>query len=134
MNNLKTINDAHGHLYGDQVLLAVADAVRESIRGHDTAARMGGEEFAILLPDADADAAREIAERSRQAIAHIPVPRATLSCSAGVAAGHAADTSPVDLLQLADSALYQAKRLGRDRTVTNPSATITSHLAGDVTR
>jgi diguanylate cyclase (GGDEF)-like protein len=134
LDHFKAINDAHGHLYGDQVLLAVADAVRMSIRGHDTAARMGGEEFAILLPDADAHAAREIAERSRQAIAHIPVPRATLSCSAGVAAGLPADTSPVDLLQLADSALYQAKRLGRDRIVTNASTAIPSRLAGDVTR
>ena len=122
LDHFKTINDAHGHLYGDQVLLAVADALRTSIRGHDTAARMGGEEFAILLPDADADAACEIAERSRRAIAHIPVPRATLSCSAGVAAAPPAKTSPGDLLQLADRALYQAKRLGRDRTVTTSAA------------
>ena len=101
LDHFKTINDAHGHLYGDQVLVAVADALRASIRGHDTAARMGGEEFAILLPDTGAGAAREIAERSRQAIAHIAVPRATLSCSAGVAAASPAETSPVDLLQLA---------------------------------
>jgi len=134
LDHFKSINDAHGHLYGDQVLLAVADAVRMSIRGHDIPARMGGEEFAILLPDAGADAAREIAERSRSAIAHIPVPRATLSCSAGVAAASPAETSPVDLLQLADGALYQAKRLGRNRTVTHPSTRARSRVAGDVTR
>jgi diguanylate cyclase (GGDEF)-like protein len=134
LDHFKAINDAYGHVYGDQVLLAVANALRTSIRGHDTAARMGGEEFAILLPDADADTACEVAERARGAIGHIPVPRATLSCSAGVAAASPADTSPVDLLQFADRALYQAKRLGRDRTVTNPSTAMRSRLSWDVTR
>jgi len=117
LDNFKTINDAHGHPYGDQILIGVADALRTSIRGHDTVARMGGEEFAMLLPDADPDAAYHIAERARDAIAHVPVMRVALSCSAGVATASPSDTSPVDLIELADIALYQAKRLGRDRTV-----------------
>ncbi len=129
LDDFKAINDAHGHPYGDQVLLGVADALRASIRGHDTAARMGGEEFAILLPDADDAAAYDIAERARGAIAQVPVAHGTLSCSAGVATATSADTSPADLLALADRALYQAKRLGRDRTVASESAASHSGLA-----
>jgi diguanylate cyclase (GGDEF)-like protein len=119
LDHFKVINDAHGHLHGDQVLLAVADALRRSVREHDAVARMGGEEFAILLPDAGADAAYDAAERARTAIAQVPVAHLTLSCSAGVATASPADASPVDLLALADRALYQAKRLGRDRSVTS---------------
>ncbi len=129
LDDFKAINDAHGHPYGDRVLLGVADALRASIRGHDTAARMGGEEFAILLPDADAAAAYDIAERARDSIARVPVAHSTLSCSAGVATASPADTSPADLLALADRALYRAKRLGRDRTVTSESAASHSRLA-----
>jgi diguanylate cyclase (GGDEF)-like protein len=121
LDHFKAINDAHGHPYGDQVLLGVADALRTSIRGHNVA-RMGGEEFAILLPDANAGVAYDIAERARAAIAHVPVESATLSCSAGVATASPAEMSPVDLLELADRALYEAKRLGRGRTVTSQSA------------
>jgi diguanylate cyclase (GGDEF)-like protein len=121
LDHFKVINDAHGHLHGDQVLLAVADALRRSVRAHDAVARMGGEEFAILLPDADADAAYDAAERARGAVARVPVAQSTLSCSAGVATASPAEASPVDLLALADRALYQAKRLGRDRTVTSRS-------------
>jgi diguanylate cyclase (GGDEF)-like protein len=126
LDHFKVINDAHGHLHGDQVLLAVAEALRRSVRGHDAVARMGGEEFAILLPDAGADAAYDAAERARSAVAQVPVADATLSCSAGVATASPAEASPVDLLALADRALYQAKRLGRDRTVTSRSTV--SHL------
>jgi diguanylate cyclase (GGDEF)-like protein len=118
LDHFKTINDEHGHPYGDQILLKAADALRSSIREHDTAARMGGEEFAILLPDAAAHDAHEVAERARAAIACIPVAGGALTCSAGVATTAAGETSPIDLLELADKALYSAKRLGRDRTVT----------------
>jgi diguanylate cyclase (GGDEF)-like protein len=123
------INDEYGHLYGDQVLLAVADALRRSVRGHEAVARMGGEEFAILLPDADADAAYDAAERVRREIAEVPVACAALSCSAGVASASPADASPVDLLAQADRALYRAKRLGRARTVASRSAATHSGLA-----
>jgi diguanylate cyclase (GGDEF)-like protein len=125
LDEFKAINDLYGHPYGDQVLISVAEALRDVVRGHDTVARLGGEEFALLLPGADAGGAWEIAERARSEIARIPLANGVLTCSAGVAAASPADISPVDLLELADRALYQAKQLGRDRTivsVTTPAA------------
>jgi len=119
LDHFKTINDAHGHPYGDQVLIAVADALRAAVRVHDTVARLGGEEFAILLPDADADGAYDFAERARRAIARVPVAGVPLACSAGVATATSARTSPGELLEQADRALYDAKRLGRDRTASS---------------
>lgn len=114
----KKINDEHGHPYGDRVLLGVADALRDSVRKQDTVARMGGEEFAMLLPETDAATAYELAERARAAIAGVPVSGSTLSCSAGVAATSFGETAaPLDVIELADKALYQAKHLGRDRTI-----------------
>ncbi len=121
LDHFKAINDEHGHPYGDQVLIAVADALRVAVRVHDTVARLGGEEFAILLPDADADAAYIFAERARDAIARIPVARTPLSCSAGAATATSGSASPRELLERADHALYEAKRLGRDRTITAPA-------------
>ncbi len=120
LDYFKAINDEHGHLYGDQVLVGVADALRSSIRRHDTVARMGGEEFAILMPEADADAAYQMAERVRAAIACVDIQGGSLSCSAGVVSASVAHALPSDLLDLADKALYEAKRAGRDRTATNP--------------
>jgi diguanylate cyclase (GGDEF)-like protein len=119
LDHFKAINDEHGHLLGDQVLVGVADALRSSIRRHDTVARMGGEEFAILMPDANVDAAYEMAERVRGAIARIPIASGSLSCSAGVVSASIPEASPAELLDLADKALYEAKRAGRDRTATS---------------
>ncbi len=117
LDHFKDINDVHGHLYGDQVLVGVANALSSTMRAHDTVARMGGEEFALLLPGADADAALHVAERARAAVASVPIAGGTLSCSAGVATGAPSGDAAVDLLGLADRALYEAKRLGRDRSV-----------------
>jgi diguanylate cyclase (GGDEF)-like protein len=117
LDRFKAINDEHGHAYGDQVLLAVSDVLRASVRTHDVVARLGGEEFAILLSGADGDSALEITERVRGAIADISMAGAALSCSAGVATAVPPALSAADLLEQADHALYEAKRLGRDRTV-----------------
>jgi two-component system cell cycle response regulator len=129
LDHFKAINDAHGHPYGDQVLLGVADALRAAARGHDTVARLGGEEFAILLPETGPGPAYDIAERARRAIADVPVAGSTLSCSAGVATAwpSSGDASPGHLLAHADRALYEAKRLGRDRTVAGTNATGSAH-------
>jgi diguanylate cyclase (GGDEF)-like protein len=131
LDRFKAINDEHGHTYGDQVLLAVADALRGSIRTHDTAARLGGEEFAMLLSGTDADSALEIAERVRSSIADIPVVGPRLSCSAGVATATPPALAPADLLEQADHALYEAKRLGRDRTVCSSVAAASAEGSTD---
>jgi len=117
VDHFKAINDAFGHPYGDQVLCGVADALRASVRPHDTVARMGGEEFAILLSGTDSETAYEIAERARAAIGQVPITDRTLRSSAGVASGSAPAVTPVQLLQEADRALYEAKRRGRGQTV-----------------
>ena len=95
---------------------------------------MGGEEFAILLPDAGAETAREVAERARAAVAQVATAQRVLSCSAGVASARPGQTSPVDLLELADRALYEAKRLGRDRTVAAPLDAEGSSAIGEAPR
>lgn len=122
LDHFKAINDAHGHPYGDQVLRRTAEALSEAVRPHDTVARMGGEEFALLLPGADAESARAVAERARAAVAALHVPGRALTCSAGVAV-HAGPLGALErLLAQADRALYRAKAAGRDRThVHDPS-------------
>ena len=118
---LREINEAHGHLGGDAVLAGVADVFREELRPYDVPARFGGEEFAILLPEASSESAREIAERIRAAIARRgyvaratadPI-RATISIGLATFPEHASD--PEELVRRADAALYEAKRVGRDR-------------------
>jgi diguanylate cyclase (GGDEF)-like protein len=132
LDHFKEINDLHGHPYGDDVLRGVADALRASVRPHDTVARLGGEEFAILLPGADADAAYEVAERVRTAIRQVPVEGRRLSSSGGVASDSSPGMRPAQLLQRADRALYDAKRRGRGQTVTSPAPAGRSGLAAEV--
>jgi len=117
LDHFKPINDVYGHPFGDEILRSVAEAVRESVRPHDTVSRLGGEEFAVLLPGADASAARAVADRMRAAMGAILVGGRPLSCSAGVAAGRGAAVDPEQLLRRADRALYTAKARGRNRTV-----------------
>ena len=110
----KSINDEHGHLVGDDVLRAVAQRLSACARAGDVVARIGGEEFAVLLPGAGPDAAGAAAERIRSAIEQIrePVP---VTASIGVTSAPAADVTGGDLLERADGALYAAKRQGRNQ-------------------
>lgn len=117
LDHFKSINDTHGHLYGDEVLKAVADSLRKAVRPHDTVARLGGEEFALLLPGATLEDAVVVAERARAEISRVALVDRVLSASAGVASHPQADAPATRLLQLADRALYAAKHMGRDRTV-----------------
>jgi diguanylate cyclase (GGDEF)-like protein/putative nucleotidyltransferase with HDIG domain len=120
---LRDINNTHGHLAGDAVLQRIADTIRATVRSYDVAARFGGEEFAILLPETTAGEAFEIAERIRRALAGqaIEVPtaekqiRATISC--GVAAFPADGDTSTKLLHEADLAVYRAKAQGRNRVI-----------------
>ncbi len=115
LDHFKTINDTYGHLVGDQALASVARSLRAGIRPYDLACRVGGEEFAVVLPATTKDTAVEIADRLRVAIAgtdngHLPA----VTVSLGVATSPE-DADSVDLLiKRADDAMYEAKRLGRD--------------------
>lgn len=119
VDHFKKINDRYGHLAGDTVLCAVAQALRDSGRVTDLAARLGGEEFGLLLPDASLEQAAGIAERMRAAIAtlHPAAPDGSLikvTISIGLARLGADGTLDAALSE-ADKALYRAKRQGRDR-------------------
>lgn len=115
IDHFKLVNDEWGHDAGDRVLARLGDVFRTHTRGTDVVARMGGEEFVAVLPDTDGERARRYAERVRGAFADGGgSPRPTLSAGVAVAVAPA-DVKP--LVQAADSALYRAKRDGRDRTV-----------------
>lgn len=121
LDHFKQINDQHGHLVGDAVLVQAAQVCRESLRATDLAARYGGEEYVVLLPDCGSDAAAAIAENLRK---RIEAARTVLSdggevrvtLSAGIAtADRLEDLSLAYLLQRADAAMYRAKQSGRNR-------------------
>ena len=116
LDSFQAINDEHGHPYGDKLLDAVGAALRSIVRDVDTAARVGGEKFALILPGVGPEAAYAVAERARAAIAEIAVGGEDLNCSAGVAAYPLDAGDPQTLVQVSDSALYWAKRGGRRRT------------------
>ncbi len=119
LDHFKEINDAYGHVKGDEALRLVADAARDALRRSDVIGRFGGEEFAVILPDSMADDAQAIAERLRTEVGRIIVPgtTASLSISIGIVSETPSRAETVDaLLDKADRALYEAKRLGRNRT------------------
>ena len=123
VDRFKAFNDFYGHAAGDRCLQKIALCLREQLRGTtDLVARLGGEEFAILLPGLNEELCADIAERMRAAVQHLELPhpgigpRGLVSISAGVASHAAlAEASPSNLFDAADSALYQAKMSGRDR-------------------
>jgi diguanylate cyclase (GGDEF)-like protein len=125
LDHFKRINDAHGHQAGDFVLVAVAGLLRNQIRSSDIVCRYGGEEFALVLPEASLENVRLRAEHVRAAIKrldlkHQNVPLGGVTASLGVALfPHHAD-NPDSLIRAADEALYEAKHTGRDRTVFSP--------------
>lgn len=115
----KRINDTHGHAGGDAVLKHFAQLMRATLRKIDTAARVGGEEFAIILPGADSAAARVFTERLREVVAKTPVKHdgktISVTVSIGIATMDPRDSSADETLIRADHALYRAKRDGRNR-------------------
>ena len=118
LDHFKAVNDEQGHEAGDRALVALAAVIRGHVRGGDLAARWGGEEFVVVLPGADAEAARTLAERVRGALAAAGL-GVTVSAGVGVAE---APFDPRALLAAADAAMYAAKRAGRDRTVVADAA------------
>lgn len=118
LDRFKEVNDRHGHAAGDAVLRAFADVLRAGVRESDLVARLGGEEFAVLIDDADINAAQSVCERMRARLAEteIPVPGGPVSVT--VSAGIAPLLSPgstEEVLSAADAALYRAKAEGRNR-------------------
>ncbi|HWK27536.1 MAG TPA: GGDEF domain-containing protein [Solirubrobacter sp.] len=112
LDDFKRVNDTHGHTHGDAVLVEAARILRSRLRAEDQIGRLGGEEFVVLLPDADARAARLVAEKLRAGVAAAPV---AVTVSIGVATWNG--ESAEELLQRADTALYAAKDAGRDRVM-----------------
>jgi diguanylate cyclase (GGDEF)-like protein len=122
LDHFKSVNDQHGHGVGDDVLRATARALAEAVRGNDVAARLGGEEFAVVMPRTDVEGARILAERLREAVAGLRVPgtggrEVRFTTSIGTATVTGSHIDGPGLVAAADEALYAAKRGGRNRTV-----------------
>ncbi|MFB6721099.1 diguanylate cyclase [Kribbella sp. NPDC056345] len=132
LDHFKAVNDTHGHLAGDQVLKAIAAELKHEVRTEDLVGRLGGEEFAVLLPNTSPADTLHTAERIRRRIARLVIsvtaPDGTtvvdgLTCSIGAATYPAAGHSLDVLLMAADTATYAAKEAGRNQVVTAPSRT-----------
>lgn len=120
LDHFKAINDGHGHGAGDMVLHEFAQRLRANLRGIDLIARIGGEEFLVVMPDSDATPTTEIAERVRHAIAEKPFPVSTagetrpVTVSIGLAVMRPGE-SALELTARADRAVYASKHAGRNR-------------------
>ncbi len=119
LDHFKRLNDTYGHVAGDIALRQVARRLAENIRSVDLVGRFGGEEFLLVLPETDADAAASLAEKLRRAVAGTPIRlpdghEATVTVSAGVAGGPGELLHSDALIRDADAALYSAKALGRN--------------------
>lgn len=130
VDHFKKINDAHGHAVGDQVLIDLVKRAATVVRAVDYFARVGGEEFAVLLPETSREAAAVVAERMRAVVAQsaadkgrskISLPAYTISIGVSSARGF---ESLQDLMRRADAALYAAKAMGRNRAVSEVEAEV----------
>jgi two-component system cell cycle response regulator len=123
IDRFKSVNDTYGHDAGDEVLREFAARIRSTVRGADLACRYGGEEFVVVMPDTDADAAASIAERLRDIIERTPFhlkgtgTAISITASLGIACNSMGAETPEQLLKQADRALYEAKNAGRNRVV-----------------
>ncbi|WP_148227894.1 sensor domain-containing diguanylate cyclase [Desulfarculus baarsii] len=120
-DHFKNVNDTHGHQAGDEVLRALARVIVENIRSSDTCARIGGEEFAVLLPRCQQDQAFKLAEKIRRKVGELTViyneKQIKLTISLGVASFNPGDEPSIEeVIRRADLAMYQSKAAGRNRT------------------
>jgi len=122
IDHFKNINDTYGHLFGDKVIRTIAATLKSKVRGEDTVARLGGEEFAVILPTTDIAGARSVAENIRQSIERGKIrrldtqePVGGITISIGIAA-YTNGINSVDLLDQADKALYVSKKTGRNKS------------------
>ena len=118
LDHFKQINDTYGHHVGDEVLKAVGKCLKDLTRYHDVVARLGGEEFAIIVPNIDGELLQKLAERVRRAISALPITsgniRLTITTSVGLAIWDRRETAE-QFVERADKMLYEAKRQGRNR-------------------
>lgn len=122
IDHFKEVNDAHGHEAGDEALRRVANAIQSGTRGIDTGARIGGDEFAIILPETDLARGLEVAERLRASIKSLAIEgTGRVTASLGVAELPACAAGGDELRAAADAALYDAKRGGRDSVRAAPA-------------
>ena len=121
VDTFKNFNDAYGHIAGDKVLESLAITIKEGVRTDDVPSRFGGEEFTVLLPNTDKDAAMYVAERLRTMVEEMkvdwnpPLPRVTISLGL-FTFGKETNLSAEDIIKRADEALYLSKERGRNRT------------------
>ena len=120
LDHFKRFNDTFGHQAGDMLLREVAGVIKSGIRAGDLACRYGGEEFALIISEADSAGAAKCVENLREAIKHLSLTYrgqvlGSVTLSAGIAAFPINGENPADLIQAADAALYQAKKEGRNR-------------------
>lgn len=118
-DRFKQLNDQHGHAAGDAALTGLADCLRAHLRAKDLVGRVGGEEFAMLLPGLDLHAARKRVEAMQVAARSVLRPDGPLTLSIGLAQSHGAGEAIFDLLVRAENAMRHAKKSGRDRIVTD---------------
>ena len=121
VDHFKAVNDTYGHGAGDEVLKELARRISSGVRNFDLVARLGGEEFVIVMPETRLNEAERACDRIRQQIARTPFPITTpkldlpVTVSIGVAASEGGSDTPAEMLRRADEALYEAKRSGRNR-------------------
>jgi diguanylate cyclase len=135
IDHFKKFNDTYGHLTGDQVLRLVAMSIKQNVKGLDTAARFGGEEFAVILPGCDLRGALHVGEQVRKAVmSRELVKRSTgenlgrVTISIGVATFRKDDT-PTTIVERADMALYAAKRGGRNMVVVESDPAVQNRVS-----
>ena len=131
-DSLKSVNDAHGHEAGDELLKAMVNSAQQELRKPDLIARYGGDEFVFLLPDTGTEGARLTAERIRERIANTPLTvgneKVQISASMGVAAYPDHGNEYEDVFEAADTALYASKTNGRNRVTVAQRVTTTLTL------
>jgi len=119
LDHFKKINDKHGHNMGDRVLIEVTERCKDNLRTHDIIARLGGEEFCILLPYTNLEQANKVAERLRQKTEAIPIisdgTRVKVTISVGISLVSEGDNDGHDAIDRADKKLLEAKSSGRNR-------------------
>ncbi|RYY76394.1 MAG: diguanylate cyclase [Gammaproteobacteria bacterium] len=125
IDHFKRVNDTHGHGVGDAVIKTMANTIKEVVREKDIVARMGGEEFCIILPNTSLDVARNIAERCRESISSKMTRGVKVTASFGVTSIALGAKDSATIIHQADEALYASKENGRNR-VTSWSTSITS--------